>query len=145
MAGEPELRRGDSGEWVEYLQRLLVNAGYSPGAIDGEFGESTERVVAVVQSTYGLEPDGVVGAATWSLLTGAPPGADGDGGGADAGAGDVPPEFVEAGAPAQLAQWTDEQRQAYFVGQQQDDFGGDAPESLEVAAIEGSDDEGSLA
>jgi peptidoglycan hydrolase-like protein with peptidoglycan-binding domain len=143
MAGEPELRRGDSGEWVQYLQRLLVNAGHSPGAIDGEFGDSTEQVVAQVQSTYGLEADGVVGSVTWALLTGSPSEGD-DTTGGDA-SGDVPPELVEAGAPAQLAQWSEEQKHAYFVGEQQDEFGGDAPESLEAAVIEASDDEGSLA
>ena len=146
MAGEPELRRGDSGEWVEYLQRLLVNAGYSPGAIDGEFSASTEQVVAHVQSTYGLESDGVVGPATWSLLIGSHPGGDSDNTSGDAAAtGDVPAEFVQAGAPARLTDWSEEQKHAYFVGDPQDEFGGDPPESLEVAAIEGSDDEGSLA
>jgi peptidoglycan hydrolase-like protein with peptidoglycan-binding domain len=142
MADEPALRRGDSGEWVEYLQRLLVNAGYSPGTIDGEFGDATEQAVVSVQSSYGLTADGVVGPATWTLLTGSPPD---DGAAGDDGAGDVPPEFVQAGAPARLAEWSDEQKQAYFVGEQQDDFGGDDPDSLEVAAIERSDDEGSLA
>lgn len=141
MADEPALRRGDSGEWVEYLQRLLVSANYSPGTVDGEFGYATEQAVVSVQSSYGLTADGVVGPATWTLLTGSHSGGDE---GAE-GTGDVPPEFVQAGAPARLAEWSDEQKQAYFVGEQQDDFGGDDPDSLEVAAIGRSDDEGVLA
>ncbi len=130
MADEPELSRGDRGEWVTYLQHLLGRAGLSPGDAEGEFGEVTESAVREFQQARGLAPDGFVGATTWERLF--------DDEFASI-VGDVPAEFVQAGAPADLADWSEEQRQAYFVGQAGQDLGGEAPDQLAVAEIAGGD------
>jgi peptidoglycan hydrolase-like protein with peptidoglycan-binding domain len=50
------------GNPVERLQRAL----HVP--VDGEFGPETEAAVRHLQAQHGLEVDGVVGPATWSLL-----------------------------------------------------------------------------
>jgi hypothetical protein len=47
----------------------------------------------------------------------------------------VPREFVEAGAPASVADWTDEQRDGYFRGEAGELIEGDAPIRLEVEPI----------
>jgi peptidoglycan hydrolase-like protein with peptidoglycan-binding domain len=71
MAGEPELQKGLSGEWVQYLQQCLAHHGYWNNATDGEFGEQLEQAVQQFQSAYGQATNGVVGQATWDILTGA--------------------------------------------------------------------------
>jgi len=67
------LREGDQGESVRALQYMisLVSEFYDtipPVSIDGTFGAATARAVRAVQSTAGLEPDGVVGPRTWYAL-----------------------------------------------------------------------------
>lgn len=47
----------------------------------------------------------------------------------------VPHEFVDAGAPASLADWTDEQRDGYFRGEAGELVEGDAPIRLVVLPI----------
>lgn len=47
----------------------------------------------------------------------------------------VPREFVDAGAPASLADWTDEQRDGYFRGEAGELIEGDNPIRLDVVAI----------
>ena len=64
------LRRGDDGESVRRLQRLLAAAGFSPGATDGHFGEATEAAVRALQEARNLEVDGIVGPRTWASLGG---------------------------------------------------------------------------
>ncbi len=61
------LRRGMKVDQVAELQRQLVAAGL-PVTIDGDFGPGTEAMVKAFQRDRGLEPDGIVGAATWSAL-----------------------------------------------------------------------------
>jgi peptidoglycan hydrolase-like protein with peptidoglycan-binding domain len=51
------------------MQRLLVDAGYSPGPADGIFGSKTERAVKEFQSAKGLRVDGLVGSNTMKALT----------------------------------------------------------------------------
>lgn len=64
----PTLRRGDQGEWVQYLQLL------TPLIDDGAFGPDTEAAVKNFQENNGLDPDGIVGPQTWNaLLTWAKP------------------------------------------------------------------------
>jgi peptidoglycan hydrolase-like protein with peptidoglycan-binding domain len=66
------LRKGDSGQDVEFLQQLLNNALY-PNlkdenerlVIDGIFGDKTEQKVRIFQ---GLGNDGIVRSATWRAL-----------------------------------------------------------------------------
>jgi len=56
------VRRGDRGEDVKVLQRELGLAA------DGLFGPVTEREVNEYQQLGGLNPDGIVGPATWTAL-----------------------------------------------------------------------------
>lgn len=86
MADEPELKQGDTGDWVTYLQQMI--ATYYHGAVDGIFGPITDAAVKEFQQANGLAADGVVGASTWAAITGASGGAgpaDQQGGAGDAG------------------------------------------------------------
>ena len=64
---KPKLKRGDHGDWVRKLQRLL---GIEQ---DGDFGEATEIAVRAFQENHGLVPDGIVGRYTWRALLPANP------------------------------------------------------------------------
>jgi len=72
---DPILRRGNKGEDVKTLQKLLVEKGYSVGScgIDGDFGQATQKAVKAFQKDHGLTADGVVGEKTWALLKSATP------------------------------------------------------------------------
>ncbi|MBD2777581.1 peptidoglycan-binding protein [Iningainema sp. BLCCT55] len=67
-AGLPILRVGMSGSEVVRLQQRLQRLGYIDD-IDGDFGAETEAAVKSLQRRYGLEADGVVGGATWDILS----------------------------------------------------------------------------
>jgi len=54
------------------VQRALAKHGYSPGAVDGDFGPRTEAAVKNFQRAKGLETDGIVGPNTWKALAAAP-------------------------------------------------------------------------
>jgi N-acetylmuramoyl-L-alanine amidase len=56
------LRKGDKGEEVKELQKLLDLK------IDGDFGPKTEAAVKKYQEKNGLIIDGIVGSKTWSKL-----------------------------------------------------------------------------
>jgi N-acetylmuramoyl-L-alanine amidase len=64
----PVLRLGMRGFAVERLQERLRMLGTYDGPIDGIFGPATEAAVQAVQRRHQLNPDGVVGAATWTVL-----------------------------------------------------------------------------
>ncbi len=64
----PILERGDEGRFVERVQQALNRHGFDPGAIDGSFGEDTERAVLAFQKKQRLDRDGVVGERTWKAL-----------------------------------------------------------------------------
>jgi len=70
MAGEPELQKGQSSDWAQYLQQLLQQAGAWQGAINGEFDDALEQAVMQFQTAHGLTADGVVRQDTWDALTG---------------------------------------------------------------------------
>ncbi|MER5432217.1 peptidoglycan-binding protein [Streptomyces sp. NPDC002588] len=59
---------GDTGPAVAEVQCLLKRAGFSPGGIDGIFGELTERAVKREQTQAKLVVDGMVGPHTWAAL-----------------------------------------------------------------------------
>ncbi|MBJ7529880.1 MAG: peptidoglycan-binding protein [Nocardioides sp.] len=155
---EPDLSAGSSGEWVTYLQQLLQQAGYLATEPDGDFGPATEGAVRDFQAAQGLDADGAVGPLTWAALTGsaAPetptdpePEPDPDPG-PDLGGetGDVPVSLQEAGAPASLSEWTDEQKEAFFEGTVTSQVTAEAePEPVEVLAMSdaGSSDGGVVA
>jgi hypothetical protein len=70
MANEPDLQKGQSGEWVLYLQQLLHYVGYWSEDASGEFGDELEQAVMRYQTASGLHADGVVRAETWAALSG---------------------------------------------------------------------------
>lgn len=59
------LKHGSRGRDVEAVQRAL---GFKGGAIDGIFGQNTERAVRNYQSRHKLSVDGIVGLNTWNTL-----------------------------------------------------------------------------
>ncbi|MCL2369813.1 MAG: peptidoglycan-binding protein [Firmicutes bacterium] len=68
------LRNGSSGHDVRQLQWLLNYIGYyfefvpNDLTVDGRFGARTENSVREFQRNFGLNPDGVVGPATWNKI-----------------------------------------------------------------------------
>ncbi len=69
VSADEALKRGDEGNRVEELQKLLKrNDCYDYGTITGYFGVSTENGVKKFQSTHGLDVDGVAGSATMKKL-----------------------------------------------------------------------------
>lgn len=65
---QPLLVHGDTGPYVEKLQKLL---GVE---VDGEFGDDTEEAVREFQARHpSLQVDGEVGPLTWAALLGKPP------------------------------------------------------------------------
>ena len=68
IAVHPRLKKGDAGDSVELLQRALAAKGFSPGALDGDFGPKTDGAVRAFQTAVGLTADGVSGVDTWKAL-----------------------------------------------------------------------------
>lgn len=64
------LKKGDKGIKVTYLQYGLHILCCSPGSFDGDFGGATENAVKKYQESYGLAVDGEVGEATWNSICG---------------------------------------------------------------------------
>lgn len=62
------LKIGDIGEDVRALQLAVCGVLQIAGTFDGMFGPATERAVIDYQARSGLDPDGVVGPATWAAL-----------------------------------------------------------------------------
>jgi putative chitinase len=62
------LQQSDSGSDVKTLQRALTEHGFSPGAVDGMYGQGTVAAVVAFQKSDGLLPDGVAGLRTQSAL-----------------------------------------------------------------------------
>jgi peptidoglycan hydrolase-like protein with peptidoglycan-binding domain len=64
----PILKRGMRGPAIVQLQERLRSLGFFSSASDGVFGDVTQTAVKAVQQKFNIQPDGVVGAATWSIL-----------------------------------------------------------------------------
>ena len=62
------IRKGDEGDSVVFLQRILKVLGYYNGAIDGDFGPGTDASVRWFQSKNNLKVDGDVFTDTWKAL-----------------------------------------------------------------------------
>jgi peptidoglycan hydrolase-like protein with peptidoglycan-binding domain len=145
---EPTLRPGSSGDWVYYLQEVLAQAGYDPGPIDGSFGAGTSHAVAAFQAAAGLSVDGIAGSATWAALLSTGEISAGEIGAGEISASDaVPSELVTAGAPASLAEWTPEQKEAFFEGTVSQSTEAGTPEDVPLLAIANppSDENGQIA
>jgi len=65
---EGTLYNGCSGEEVRAMQQALIELGYLEGNADGKFGNQTEKAVRIFQRKNGLDPDGLAGKKTRSLL-----------------------------------------------------------------------------
>jgi len=66
----PLLMQGMSGPNVTLAQQRLVEWGYDPGTVDGEFGAKTKTAVEALQLTHpetGMV-DGKIGKLTWNVL-----------------------------------------------------------------------------
>lgn len=63
------LKLGSKGQDVKNLQTRLKALGYLKGAVDGDFGKTTEIALKAFQARNGLSPDGVAGAATLTKLS----------------------------------------------------------------------------
>ncbi|MBE9005808.1 peptidoglycan-binding protein [Fortiea sp. LEGE XX443] len=64
----PTLKVGSQGERVSELQASLKLLGFYTGAVDGVYNENTANAVSRFKQAVGLNPDGVVDAATWQKL-----------------------------------------------------------------------------
>jgi len=64
----PILRLGMKGSAVSGLQHRLRAIGLLKAPADGVFGKETQEAVKAAQRKFKLEPDGVVGPATWVEL-----------------------------------------------------------------------------
>lgn len=62
------LQPSDQGEAVLDLQQRLSELGYYSGPVTGYFDVATQQAVSRFQQENGLTPDGIVGAATGSVL-----------------------------------------------------------------------------
>ncbi|HSW08567.1 peptidoglycan-binding protein [Aquabacterium sp.] len=62
------LRIDDQGADVALLQQQLMQLGFNPGEIDGDFGTATEQAVMAFQLSRGLLPDGIAGPRTLKAL-----------------------------------------------------------------------------
>ena len=74
MFTAPDLVKGDKGESVKFLQRLLIGWGYNVGSAgaDGSYGSKTEKAVKQFQADHDIEVNypGTVGPKTWAVLIG---------------------------------------------------------------------------
>ena len=56
------------GPDVEFVQRVLLSAGYDTGNVDGIYGPRTMQAVVQFQRDNNLVPDGIVGPNTWAVI-----------------------------------------------------------------------------
>jgi len=64
-----EKREGGSNATVLKLQVLLDRARFSPGEIDGKFGENVEKAITAYASAQGLDPTKGMTDDLWKALT----------------------------------------------------------------------------
>jgi len=64
----PELDRGAAGDLVVWAQQYLAGGGWFDDEISGQYGLLTSRAVREFQGDNGLEPTGILDAASWRKL-----------------------------------------------------------------------------
>ena len=64
----PEIKRGSKNNTVKALQTILAKYGWYSDVIDGTAGPNTVKGIKLMQTALGVDPDGIVGAATWTKL-----------------------------------------------------------------------------
>lgn len=69
LSSQKPLRRGMQDDDVRQLQTRLIALGYSPGPINGYFGEQTYYAVVAFQKVNGLARDGVAGPKTLQAIS----------------------------------------------------------------------------
>ncbi|WP_029452659.1 M14 family metallopeptidase [Clostridium algidicarnis] len=62
------LKIGSKGSDVMKIQAVLKKIGYSPGVLDGVFGNETRSAVIRFQQNNGLTADGIIGEETYKIL-----------------------------------------------------------------------------
>ena len=61
-------KKGDEGEEIEIIQKMLIEMGFDPGEADGDFGSSLKSAVENFQLYEGLDDDGIIGPSTMSIM-----------------------------------------------------------------------------
>lgn len=64
----PSVTKGNSGQSVVLLQRLLTAYGYDCGSVDGICGFQTRQAIKEFQQSIDLDDDGICGPLTWKKL-----------------------------------------------------------------------------
>ena len=59
-------KKGDSGDDIVLIQKMLIAIGFDPGEADGDFGSSLKDTVKQFQLYSGLDNDGIAGPTTIS-------------------------------------------------------------------------------
>lgn len=62
------IKHGMRGDGVQYVQKLLADAGFYAGPLDGVFGNGTLGAVKAFQQSAGIPADGVIGKDTIKFL-----------------------------------------------------------------------------
>ena len=63
-----DVKKGTTSDLVENIQKKLIELNFSPGSIDGVYGNKTKNAVTSYQKVNQLKSDGIVGRITAESL-----------------------------------------------------------------------------